>query len=214
MKKGDIDKIFEIFKNDNPTPNTELIYHNNYTLLVAVVLSAQQTDKGVNKATKELFKHYDSPEKILGLGEENLKEYIKTLGLYKTKAKNIISLSKILIEEYDSQVPESMSDLIKLPGVGRKTANVVLSCAFRHGTIPIDTHMIRVTRRIGISKASNPNKLEEDLLKKIPQKWLKDAHHWIVLHGRYVCKARSPLCSQCRISSYCNYFKKYYSELH
>jgi endonuclease-3 len=208
MKKGDIDKIFEIFQNDNPIPNTELIYHNNYTLLVAVVLSAQQTDKGVNKATKELFKYYDSPKKILELGEENLKEYIKTLGLYKTKAKNIISLSKILIEKYNSQVPDNISDLVELPGVGRKTANVVLSCAFGQGTMPIDTHMMRVTRRIGISKESSPNKLEEDLLKKIPKTWLKDAHHWIVLHGRYICKARSPLCTQCKISNYCDYFKK------
>jgi endonuclease-3 len=208
MKKEYIEKIFEIFSANNPAPDTELEYNNNYTLLVAVVLSAQQTDKGVNKATKDLFKIYDSPEKILELGEEGLKQYIKTLGLYNSKAKNVIALSELLIKEHHSNVPDNMNDLIKLPGVGRKTANVVLSCAYGHSTIPVDTHMIRVTKRIGLSKETSPDKLEQDLLKKIPKQWLKDAHHWIVLHGRYVCKARKPLCEECKISQYCDYYKK------
>jgi endonuclease-3 len=207
MKKEDINKIFEIFQENNPNPNTELEYVNEYTLLVAVVLSAQTTDKGVNKATKELFKIYDTPEKILALGESGLKEYIKTIGLYNTKAKNIMELSRILVADYGSRVPKTMEELVQLPGVGRKTANVVLSCAYGHSTIPVDTHMMRVSGRIGLSNQINPDKLEQDLLKVIPDKWLKDAHHWIVLHGRYLCKARKPLCTECKINLYCEYYK-------
>ena len=210
MKKADINKIFEIFEYNNPNPSTELEYSNDYTLLVAVVLSAQQTDKGVNKATKELFKTHDTPLKMLELGEEGLKNYIKTLGLYNTKAKNIIALSQMLIKDYNMQVPNSLNELIKLPGVGRKTANVVLSCAHGHSTIPVDTHMLRVSRRIGLSRESNPDKLEQDLLKIIPTKWLKNAHNWIVLHGRYVCKARNPLCSECKINIFCDYYSNNY----
>jgi endonuclease-3 len=207
MKKEDINSIFAIFQNNNPNPFTELEYVNHYTLLVAVVLSAQSTDKGVNKATKALFEKYDSPEKIVALGEDGLKQYVKVIGLYNTKAKNIISLSTLLIKNYNSEVPDNLEELIKLPGVGRKTANVVLSCAYGHSTIPVDTHMIRVSNRIGLSKESNPDKLEQDLLKVIPDIWLKNAHHWIVLHGRYVCKARKPLCQECIINNYCEYYK-------
>lgn len=205
--KTNIDKIFETFALANPNPVTELYYTNNFTLLVAVVLSARMTDKGVNKVTPKLFIDADTPEKMRSLGIEKLKEHIKTIGLYPTKAKNIIALSEILIRDYKNEVPSNIEDLIKLPGVGRKTANVVLNCAFGIATIPVDTHVQRVSHRIGIAKTNNPDSIETELLKVIPSKWLNNAHHWLVLHGRYVCKARKPLCNECIITQWCDAFK-------
>lgn len=202
-----LDNIFVAFASANPNPETELYYTNNFTLLIAVVLSARMTDKGVNKVTPALFKTADTPEKMLELGIENLKEYIKTVGLYPTKAKNIIALSEILIRDHKSQIPTEIEELIKLPGVGRKTANVVLNCAFGIATIPVDTHVQRVSNRLGMSKTNNPDSIEQELLKIIPTKWLPNAHHWLVLHGRYICKARKPLCSECIVSKWCNAFK-------
>lgn len=202
-----IDRIFEIFSSLNATPETELVYSNNFTLLVAVVLSAQSTDIGVNKATKELFKTYDTPEKILELGEDGLKNYIKTIGLFNNKAKNIIALSKMLIENYSSQVPDAMEELTKLPGVGRKTASVVLCSAFSKPAMPVDTHVARVAQRVGLSHHKLPEKIEKDLLAIIPKKWLYNAHHWLVLHGRYICVARKPKCEICPIKDYCDYYK-------
>ncbi len=208
MKPEEINAIFQEFYNRDPVPKTELIFTNNFTLLVAVVLSAQATDKAVNKATSKLFENYDKPEKILALGVDGLIEYIKSIGLYKTKARNIIALSKLLVEEHNSEVPESFEDLIKLPGVGRKTANVVLNCAFQHHTIPVDTHVFRVARRIGLSNGKNPEEIEKDLLAIVPKKWLYGAHHWFILHGRYICIARKPLCSKCFLTKYCKFFKE------
>lgn len=200
-----VEKIFEIFHKNNPNPKTELEYVNNFTLLVAVVLSAQSTDISVNKATKELFQHYDTPTKILQLGEDRLKNYIKTIGLFNTKAKNIIALSSILVENYNSIVPNNFEDLILLPGVGRKTANVMLSSVFGTLAIAVDTHVFRVSKRLGLSDGTTPEKVEADLLKIIPKKWLINAHHWLILHGRYVCKAKKPDCDHCTLVSYCQY---------
>lgn len=208
MKKEQAIKILEIFEKDNPNPNTELVYNNNYTLLVAVVLSAQATDKGVNIATKDLFKKYDSPQKILDLGLDGLKEYTKTLNYYPTKSKNIIALSQILVDKYSGEVPDTQEDLVSLPGVGNKTANVIRAVAFDHPTMPVDTHVMRVSERIGIAKDKNPDKLEAKLKKIIPEEWLYKAHHYFVLHGRYVCKARKPECDRCIIKDNCKYYAK------
>ena len=175
---------------------------------MAVILSAQATDISVNKATKKLFKQFNTPQKILSLGVDNLKTHIKTIGLYNSKAKNIIALCEILIDKYNSIIPDEFEELIKLPGIGRKTANVILNCAFAKPTMAVDTHVFRVAHRIGLSVGSSPEKVENDLLKKIPSKWLFYAHHWLILHGRYVCKARTPICVKCNISSYCSYYKK------
>lgn len=208
MKTETINEIFKRFSNANPEPKTELNYVNNYTLLVAVVLSAQATDVGVNKATKALFEKIDTPEKMLDLGEDGLKQYIKTIGLYNSKAKNVIKLSKELVEKHSSQVPEDFNALKKLPGVGIKTANVVLNCAFGHPTIAVDTHVFRVSNRIGLVKTTSPEKTGDPLLKKIPEKWLQHAHHWLILHGRYICQARKPKCTECTISDLCEYKAK------
>ncbi len=205
-----IDDIFKIWRGNNPEPVTELEYDNHFTLTVAVVLSAQATDVSVNKATKTLFADHDTPEAIFALGEEGLKKYIKTIGLYNSKAKNIIALCRLLIDNYNSQIPNEFDELIKLPGVGRKTANVVLNCAFGKPTMAVDTHVFRVANRIGFSNGKTPEKVEKDLLELIPEKWLTHGHHWLILHGRYVCKARKPLCGECNISDYCNYYKKEY----
>jgi len=205
MKKSDIDKIFSILQTQNPHPKTELEYKNNYTLLVAVVLSAQSTDVGVNKATKKLFAIADTPKKMIELGEENLKKYINTIGLYNGKAKNIIALSKILVEKFNSEVPEDLEILQSFPGVGRKTANVVLNCAFGHPTIGVDTHVFRVSNRIGIADEKDVLKTELALLKNIPKKWQQHAHHWLILHGRYICTAKKPKCEICPINQYCKY---------
>jgi endonuclease-3 len=201
-----INKIFETFSKENPNPKTELDYTNNFTLLIAVVLSAQATDKRVNIVTKTLFEKYDTPEKIITLGLEGLKDYIKSINYYNTKAKNIMLLSQILIDQYHSVIPDSLHALTTLPGVGRKTANVVLNCAFGIATIPVDTHILRVAKRIGFSTNNIPDKVEQDLIKIIPQKWLDYAHHWLVLHGRYICKARKPMCEICPIRDYCKHY--------
>jgi endonuclease-3 len=201
-----INDIFETFANLNPEPNTELEFTNNFTLLIAVVLSAQMTDKGVNIATKELFAKYDSPEKIIELGQDGLKEHIKRINYYNTKAKNIIALSHILVEKYNSSVPDDMDALTSLPGVGRKTANVVMNCAFGAHAMPVDTHVFRVAKRLGIAYGDNPEKVENELLTNIPKNWLNHAHHWLVLHGRYICKARKPLCEICPVNKWCEYY--------
>lgn len=208
MKKKQIDEIFAIWQKENPHPKTELNFVNNYTLLVAVVLSAQSTDIGVNKATKALFAKVDTPEKMLKLGEENLKKYINTIGLYNGKARNIIALSEILVKKFNSEIPENSEQLQSLPGVGRKTANVVLNCAFKHPTIAVDTHVFRIANRIGFVDEPDVLKTEIALLKIIPKKWQEHAHHWMILHGRYICIARKPKCSQCNISKLCEFKNK------
>jgi endonuclease-3 len=203
----EIDFIFTSLNKSFINPTTELNYTNEYTLLVAVVLSAQTTDVSVNKATAKLFQIAQSPEKMINLGEGLLKEYIKGVGLYSTKAKNILTLSKILIEKFNSEVPNNFEDLIKLPGVGRKTANVVLNCLFQKPTIAIDTHVFRVSNRVGLVNEKTIRKTEEKLLQIVPKKWLTKAHNLLVLHGRYICKTRKPLCEKCNIKEYCHYFK-------
>lgn len=205
MKKADINKIFTIFSQDNPHPKTELVYVNEYTLLIAVVLSAQSTDIGVNKATKALFQIVDNPYDMVKLGEENLKKYISTIGLYNNKAKNVIALSKILIEKFGGQIPRDLEALQTLPGVGRKTANVVLNCAYGEHTIAVDTHVFRVSNRIGIVHENNVEKTELALLRNIPNEWRQHAHHWLILHGRYICVARKPKCGICKIREFCEY---------
>ncbi len=205
LTKQEIEALFTALKNNNPNPKSELNYINNFTLLVAVVLSAQATDKGVNKATKELFALADSPQKMLNLGQETIAKYIKSIGLYKNKARNIYQLSKILLEKYDGKVPNSRKELESLPGVGRKTANVVLNIAFKQPTIAVDTHIFRVANRTGLAVGKNVLEVEVILEKIIPEKYLLHAHHWLILHGRYVCKARKPLCPTCIIRDYCKY---------
>ncbi|MEQ9146223.1 MAG: endonuclease III [Parvibaculaceae bacterium] len=208
MKKKDIEPFFEILSADLPEPKTELEYKNPYTLLVAVALSAQATDVGVNKATKELFRKVDTPEKMVKLGEAGLRDHIKTIGLYRNKAKNVIALSKILIEKHGSQVPHDRDALEALPGVGRKTANVVLNEAFGEETIAVDTHIFRVANRTGLAPGKNVLEVEQKLLKRVPPKYLRYAHHWLLLHGRYVCKARKPDCASCKVVPYCTFKAK------
>lgn len=207
MQAEIVNKIFEVFSKNNENPKTELIYKNDFTLLVAVILSAQATDVSVNLATKSLFEIYDTPEKILGLGEEGLKKYIKSIGLFNSKAKNIIALCQILISNYDSKVPNNFEELVKLPGVGRKTANVVLNCLFGLPTMAVDTHVFRVAKRIGLAKGNTPEAVEKELLQIIDGKWLSHAHHLLILHGRYICKARKPDCEICPVKEYCEYYK-------
>lgn len=206
--KSKIDQIFRVWQAQNPTPKTELNYTNNYTLLVAVVLSAQSTDVGVNKATKELFKVVDTPEKMLKLGEKNLKKYINTIGLYNGKAANIIKLSQILVDQFNSEVPKDFEALKSLPGVGQKTANVVLNCAFGVPTIAVDTHVFRVANRLGFVDETTPEKTEEALMRVVPKKFQPHAHHWMILHGRYICQARKPKCAECGIEKFCGWENK------
>ena len=208
MKNKEIDKVFKILKKNNPSPTTELNYENVFTLLVAVVMSAQSTDKGVNKATDKLFKIANTPEKMMKLGEKRIRDFIKNIGLYNSKAKNVFLLSKIIFEEFNSEVPSSREKLVKLPGVGRKTANVVLNTYFNKPFIAVDTHLFRLGNRLGIAKGKNPLEVENNYLKIIPKWAIKDAHHWLILHGRYVCKARNPQCEQCSIRDFCEFFKK------
>lgn len=203
LSKEQVISLFERFKNENPAPATELIAPNNYTLLVSVVLSAQATDKSVNKATESLYKKVDTPQKMLELGEEGLIEYIKSIGLYRAKAKNVIGLSKILIEKFDSKLPRTREDLMSLPGVGRKTANVILNVVYGEKTMPVDTHLLRISPRIGLSFGTTPESIEKDLIKIIPDEYMQHAHHWLILHGRYVCTARNPKCSECLIKDIC-----------
>lgn len=208
MKSENIKKIFEILTETITNPVTELDYENSFQLLVAVVLSAQATDKSVNIATKELFKLCKTPQDFIDLGEDKLKEYIKTIGLFNNKAKFIIETSKILVNKFNSKIPDNFDDLTSLPGVGRKSANVLLNVVFDKETIGVDTHIFRVSNRIGMVSAQTVEKTEEDLLEVIPKDYLKNAHHLIVLHGRYVCKAKKPACKTCVIEKYCEYEKK------
>jgi endonuclease-3 len=208
MNREKVAEIFKRFKKQRPAPKTELEFINDFTLLVAVVLSAQATDKGVNKATPALFKIAPTPEKMAALGENGIKQYIKTIGLFNAKAKNVYLLSKMLVEEYGGKVPADRDQLQRLPGVGRKTANVVLNCAFGQPTMAVDTHIFRVSNRIGLAKSKNPLQTEEQLVKVIPEEYLFDAHHWLILHGRYTCVARRPKCYECIIVDLCEFKDK------
>ncbi|MCQ2587342.1 MAG: endonuclease III [Treponema sp.] len=205
LNENELDIVFSRWQKHNPSPTSELDYVNPYTLLVAVVLSAQATDKSVNIATKNLFKIADSPEKMLDLGETGLISYIKTIGLYKSKAKYILGLSEKLILLHGGQVPANREELMKLPGVGRKTANVVLNVIFHQPTMPVDTHLLRISPKIGLAEGTTPDQVEKSLLERIPERYLTNAHHWILLHGRYVCTARNPKCDECIISDICKH---------
>ena len=208
MKKNNVKLFFNRLAKQNPRPKTELNYTNNFTLLLAVILSAQMTDIGVNKATTKLFSLADSPEKIIKLGEKKLKNLIKTINFFNTKAKNIIKLSSILIKCFKSKVPSTRKELQILPGVGRKTANVILSVAFKKTAIAVDTHIFRVANRTKIAIGKKPIDVELLLDKVVPEKYKKNAHHWLILHGRYVCKARSPECYRCLVKDLCLFNKK------
>lgn len=204
----DAETFFARLAAQNPAPKTELEYRNPFTLLVAVVLSAQATDKGVNKATAELFKIADTPEKMAALGVAGLESYIKTIGLYRNKAKNVIALSNELVAGYGSEVPRDRDALESLPGVGRKTANVVLNVAFGEKTMAVDTHIFRVANRTGLAPGKNPREVEDGLMKIVPGKYLLHAHHWLILLGRYVCLARSPKCPDCVVRDLCRFKDK------
>ena len=208
MKKKEITEFFSRLQSKDPEPKGELEFTNAYTLLVAVTLSAQATDIGVNKATKKLFKIIKTPEDMIALGVNRLKDHIKTIGLYNTKAKNIIAAAETLISDYGSDVPRSRDELIKLAGVGRKTANVVLNIAFGQPTIAVDTHLFRVSNRTKLACAKTPEAVEKKLTKAIPQEFMLHAHHWLILHGRYICKARKPLCPVCPVENLCAYKEK------
>ncbi|MBQ0003680.1 MAG: endonuclease III [Treponema sp.] len=203
LKSEEIIEIFERFKKQNPAPRPELEYSDNYTLLVAVVLSAQTTDKSVNKVTEKLFKLAPVPQKMVRLGAEKVEEIIRPIGLSKNKSKNVVELSKQLIENFNGTVPDTMKELLSLSGVGRKTANVVLNVAFGKKVMPVDTHVLRVSQRIGFSDCDNPEEMEKVLVEKIPSEYMKHAHHWLILHGRYVCTARAPKCEECIIKDIC-----------
>jgi endonuclease-3 len=205
MTKDKIRQIFARFAAADPEPRGELDYVNPFTLLVAVVLSAQATDVGVNRATGPLFAAADTPEKMLALGEDGVRDYIRTIGLYRNKAKNVIALSRMLIEEHGGEVPRDRAALEALPGVGRKTANVVLNIAFGEPTIAVDTHLFRLGNRTGIAPGKTPLEVEQKLLKRVPAEYLRHAHHWLILHGRYVCKARKPECHRCIIADLCEF---------
>ncbi len=208
MKKSAIHLFYSNLKKQNPEPKGELYYVNNYTLLAAVVLSAQATDIGVNRATRPLFKEARSPKEMIDLGEQKLKEQIKTIGLFNNKAKNIIKLSQMLLDEYSGLVPETREELQKLPGVGRKTANVVLNIAYGHPTIAVDTHLFRVGNRTGIARGKTPLEVEKKFEKVTPQEFIYHAHHWLILLGRYVCKARKPDCPACVVNEFCAFKAK------
>ena len=208
LTRAQIAEIYRLLQTLDPDPKTELEFTNPFTLVVAVALSAQATDVGVNKATKALFQVADTPEKMLALGEDRLREYIKTIGLYKTKAKNVIGLSKKLLADFGGKVPKDRASLESLPGVGRKTANVVLNVAFGEPTMAVDTHIFRVANRTGMAPGKNPLEVELNLLRVTPKEYLVHAHHWLILHGRYTCKARKPLCGNCIISHICKYKDK------
>ena len=208
MNKTKRHEIFTRLKKENPQPTTELVYSSPFELLIAVILSAQATDVSVNKATARLFPIANTPEAILSLGEQGLKKYIKTIGLFNSKAKNIIKTCKLLIEKHHSQVPEQQDELEALPGVGRKTANVVRNTAFGHATIAVDTHIFRVANRTNIAPGKTVLEVEKKLLKFVPEEFRHDAHHWLILHGRYTCIARKPRCGSCIIEDLCEYKHK------
>lgn len=201
--EADIREMFRRFSVQRPEPKGELYHTNPFTLLVAVALSAQATDAGVNRATKNLFQIADTPQKMLALGEENLREEIKTIGLYRNKAKNVIALSQKLIDDFGGEVPRTREELVTLPGVGRKTANVVMSMAFGIPTLAVDTHVFRIANRLCLAPGKTPDEVEEKLLRIIPKDYLYHAHHWLILHGRYCCKARRPECEKCVIADLC-----------
>jgi len=208
LSREDVEAMFAAFARDNPEPKGELVAPNAFTLLVAVVLSAQATDAGVNKATPALFKLADTPQKMVNLGVERITDLVKTIGLYRNKAKNVFALSQILVEKFGGEVPADREALESLPGVGRKTANVVLNMAFRQPTMAVDTHVFRVANRTGLAPGETPLEVELGLLKVIPEKYLLHAHHWLILHGRYVCLARKPECYRCSIAEWCRFEPK------
>lgn len=208
MKKEDIAPFFATLKAANPMPVTELEYTSVFELLAAVLLSAQATDVGVNKATRKLFPVANTPQAIIDLGLERLESYIRTIGLYRTKAKNLLAACQILVEQHGGKVPRSREALQALPGVGRKTANVVLNSAFGEATMAVDTHIFRVSNRTGLAPGKNPLEVELGLLKRVPAEYMVDAHHWLILHGRYVCIARKPQCWQCAVAPWCDFRPK------
>ncbi len=208
MNKNLIAPFFETLQAANPIPRTELEYTSVFELLCAVLLSAQATDVSVNKATRKLFPKANTPSAILKLGRVELEGFIKTIGLYKTKALHLIQTCEILTNEHNGQVPKSREDLEKLPGVGRKTANVILNVAFAQPTMAVDTHIFRVSNITGLAKGKNPLQVEQQLLKRIPPEFLLHAHHWLILHGRYICQARSPKCAECALSKYCDHHQR------
>lgn len=212
MNQAKLEEIFRRFKGHNNKPVSELIYHSKFELLISVILSARATDASVNKSTKELYKVANTPRKILKLGEEGLRQHIKSIGLFNFKAKNIIKTCKILVKNHNSKIPNTYEELEALPGVGRKTANVILNTAFKQKTIAVDTHIFRVSNRVGLAYGKTPLKVEKKLMEAIPQKYLVDAHHWLVIHGRYICMARRPKCSDCLINDLCEYPNKKVSE--
>lgn len=208
MNKEKRTRIFSKLRDANPNPTTELNFNNSFELLIAVILSAQATDVGVNKATAKLYPVANTPEAIYALGLEKLKSYVKTIGLYNSKAKNIIQTCKILIEEHNGEVPDNREALERLPGVGRKTANVVLNTAFGQPTMAVDTHIFRISNRTGIAPGKDVLEVEKRLVRLVPEEFLLDAHHWLILHGRYICKARTPLCNECIIYDECEWRSK------
>ncbi len=208
MNKDKRTEIFERLKANDPNPTTELAYETPFELLISVILSAQATDVGVNKATEKLYKVANTPQKIFDLGVDGLKEYIKTIGLFNTKAENVIKTCAALLEQHGGEVPEDRAALEALPGVGRKTANVVLNTAFGHPTMAVDTHIFRVSNRTKIAPGKNVREVEDRLVRLIPEPYLKDAHHWLILHGRYVCTARKPRCGACIIEDLCEFRQK------
>ncbi|MCY3566696.1 MAG: endonuclease III [Gammaproteobacteria bacterium] len=201
-------QIFERLRAANPEPTTELSFNSHFELLISVILSAQATDVSVNQATAKLYPVANTPEAMLALGEEGLKRYIRTIGLFNTKAKNVIATCRMLVEEHGSQVPETREELEALPGVGRKTANVILNTAFRQVAMAVDTHIFRVSNRTGVAPGRNVLEVEKELLRLVPEEFLLDAHHWLILHGRYVCVARKPRCGDCPIADLCEYPEK------
>ncbi|MBQ9205192.1 MAG: endonuclease III [Treponema sp.] len=207
LSKSEIIEVFLRFRAQNENPKSELHWSSPFTLLVAVVLSAQATDKSVNLATNELYKVADTPEKILALGEEGLIPYIKSIGLYKSKAKHVIGLCEKLISDFCGEVPRTREELMSLPGVGRKTANVVLNVVWGDHTMPVDTHLLRICPKIGLAEGSTPETVEQSLLERVPDEFMEHAHHWLILHGRYVCTARNPNCEKCLINDLCKHNK-------
>ena len=203
--KDTINTIFARLKQQSPKPTTELIYNSNFELLISVILSAQATDISVNKVTPNLFASGNTPEALISLGLDKIQNTIKSIGLYKTKAKNIFKTCHLLVQDYNSEIPNTLKQLELLPGVGRKTANVILNTAFNQPTIAVDTHVYRVAHRLNLSQGKTPFAVEQDLVKKIPKEYLLDAHHWLILHGRYTCKARKPNCPECILQDVCSY---------
>lgn len=203
LTESQITQVFERFRLNNPEPKTELIAPNPYCLLVSVVLSAQATDKSVNAACAPLYEKVRTPEQMLELGEEELISYIKSIGLYRAKARHVMGLSKRLVQDFNSTLPSTREELESLPGVGRKTANVILNVVFKQPTMPVDTHLLRICPKIGLAEGNNPLQVEKSLLERIPSRYMEHAHHWLILHGRYVCTARNPKCEECIISDLC-----------